>query len=140
MAIKPSCKKLPEFLWIPAVSQLVVFKAASINKLEENCWGAESVLPRDQDNGLAGKVLADPVETGKTNYTYWDGSIIYCEKFGKIHMFASRWDEAEGFEKVDGKGGWRDSVAIEIKSDSLYGPYGQDERVLWPDEMGMPAK
>ncbi len=136
MAIKPSCRKLPEFLWLPAVSQLVVFKAASINKLEENCWGAESVLPRDQDNGLEDKVLADPTETGKTNYTYWDGSIIYCGKCGKFHMFASRWDEAEGFEKVDGKGGWSDSVAIEVKSDSLYGPYDQDERVLWPDDQG----
>lgn len=107
-----------------------------INKLEENCWGAERVLPRDQDNGLEDKVLADPAETGKTNYTYWDGSIIYCEKCGKFHMFASRWDEAEGFEKVDGKGGWSDSVAIEVKSDSLYGPYEQDERVLWPDDQG----
>lgn len=41
-----------------------------VGKLEENCWGAKSVIPRDQDNGLEDKVLEDPAVSGKVNYTY----------------------------------------------------------------------
>ena len=29
-------------------------------QLTGDCWGAEHVLPRDQDNGLEDKVLGDP--------------------------------------------------------------------------------
>lgn len=46
-------------------------------QLTGDCWGAEHVLPRDQDNGLEDKVLEDPAITGKVNYTYWDGTILY---------------------------------------------------------------
>ena len=108
-----------------------------VGKLEENCWGAKSVIPRDQDNGLEDKVLEDPAVSGKVNYTYWDGSIVYDEdECGKYHLFASRWNEADGFEKVNGEGGWSGSLAVEAVSDCLYGPYDQKERLLWPDSQG----
>ena len=106
-------------------------------QLTGDCWGAEHVLPRDQDNGLEDKVLEDPAITGKVNYTYWDGNILYDKDgCGKYHMFASRWDEADGFEKVNGTGGWSGSLAVEAVSDHLYGPYDQKERLLWPDSLG----
>ena len=106
-------------------------------QLTGDCWGAEHVLPRDQDNGLEDKVLEDPAITGKVNYTYWDGTILYDKDgCGKYHMFASRWDEADGFEKVNGTGGWSGSLAVEAVSDHLYGPYDQKERLLWPDSLG----
>ena len=108
-----------------------------VGKLEENCWGAKSVIPRDQDDGLEDKVLEDPAVSGKVNYTYWDGSIVYDEdECGKYHLFASRWNEADGFEKVNGEGGWSGSLAVEAVSDCLYGPYDQKERLLWPDSQG----
>ena len=108
-----------------------------VGKLEESCWGARGVIPRDQDNGLEDKVLEDPALTGKVNYTYWDGTILRDEDgCGKYHLFASRWNEADGFEKVNGEGGWSGSLAVEAVSDCLYGPYNQRERVLWPDSQG----
>ena len=108
-----------------------------VGMLEESCWGARGVIPRDQDNGLEDKVLEDPALTGKVNYTYWDGTILRDEDgCGKYHLFASRWNEADGFEKVNGEGGWSGSLAVEAVSDCLYGPYNQRERVLWPDSQG----
>lgn len=108
-----------------------------VGKLEESCWGARGVIPRDQDNGLEDKVLEDPALTGKVNYTYWDGTILRDEDgCGKYHLFASRWNEADGFEKVNGEGGWSGSLAVEAVSDCLYGLYNQRERVLWPDSQG----
>ena len=108
-----------------------------VGKLEESWWGARGVIPRDQDNGLEDKVLEDPALTGKVNYTYWDGTILRDEDgCGKYHLFASRWNEADGFEKVNGEGGWSGSLAVEAVSDCLYGPYNQRERVLWPDSQG----
>lgn len=108
-----------------------------VGKLEESCWGARGVIPRDQDNGLEDKVLEDPALTGKVNYTYWDGTILRDEDgCGKYHLFASRWNEADGFEKVNGEGSWSGSLAVEAVSDCLYGPYNQRERVLWPDSQG----
>ena len=108
-----------------------------VGKLEESCWGARGVIPRDQDNGLEDKVLEDPALTGKVNYTYWDVTILRDEDgCGKYHLFASRWNEADGFEKVNGEGGWSGSLAVEAVSDCLYGPYNQRERVLWPDSQG----
>lgn len=106
-------------------------------RLTEDCWGAAGVVPRDQDNGLEDKLLSDPSETGRINYTYWDGCMIFDEDgCGKYHMFASRWNEADGFEKVNGKGGWSGSLAVEALSDSLFGPYDQKERLLWPESKG----
>lgn len=57
-------------------------------QLTGDCWGAEHVLPRDQDNGLEDKVLEDPAITGKVNYTYWDGTILY-DKDGCANIICS---------------------------------------------------
>ncbi|MFJ4037564.1 RICIN domain-containing protein [Microbacterium sp. NPDC090007] len=92
-----------------------------VGSLSSTAWGAATVGPRDQSNGLEDKTLA--------NWVYWDGGIIKGSD-GKYHMFASRWPESEGHEA------WRyDSYAVSAVSDNLYGPY-TDQGLMWPDVDG----
>lgn len=97
-----------------------------IGELSEDCWGAEAVGPRDQENGLEDKEMSE--------WCYWDGSIIKDEESGKYYMFASRWPQNGGHwgSEDDGYLGWRGSKAIRAVSDNLYGPY-VDEGPIWPD-------
>ena len=88
-----------------------------IGGLNEDCWGAADVGPRDQDNGLEDRTMG--------TYSYWDGGIIKGDD-GRFYMFGSRWPERLGHE------GWFESVAVYAVSDNLYGPY-EDKGVLWPD-------
>ncbi|BAJ74955.1 endoglucanase [Microbacterium testaceum StLB037] len=95
--------------------------APIVGSLSTTAWGAATVGPRDQSNGLEDKTLA--------NWVYWDGGIIKGAD-GKYHMFASRWPESEGHEA------WRyDSYAVSAVSDNLYGPY-TDQGLMWPDVDG----
>jgi hypothetical protein len=89
-------------------------------QLTTNTWGAPSILPRDPLNGLE-----DP--TVKQWY-YWDGKIIKGAD-GKYHLFASRWNQANGHN------GWGGSKAVSAVSDNPTGPY-QDQGLLWPDNQG----
>lgn len=89
-------------------------------KLKNDAWGAENVLPRDNENGLE--------DTTIKHYCYWDGKIIKGHD-GKYHMFASRWDESWGH------GGWFSSVAVHAVSNTLMGPY-VDKGMCWPDDQG----
>lgn len=97
-----------------------------VGGLSESCWGAEAVGPRDQENGLEDKEMAE--------WCYWDGGIIKDEESGKYYMFASRWPQNGGHwgSEEDGYLGWRGSKAIRAVSDNLYGPY-VDEGPIWPD-------
>ena len=90
-----------------------------IEALSESCWGAELVGARDQGNGLEDRDVSD--------YAYWDGGIIKDDETGKYYMFASRWGEEAGHN------GWKKSVAVYAVSDNLYGPYIEQEGILWPD-------
>ena len=94
------------------------------NGLTTECWGAEHVGPRDQQNGLEDSDMSD--------YSYWDGGIIKDEETGKYYMFASRWNQAGGHWGQDGIDGWQGSQAIYAVSDNLYGPY-EDQGPIWPD-------
>jgi len=91
-----------------------------VGKLSKDAWGAATVGPRDQQNGLE-----DP-EIKKWNY--WDGQIVKGPD-GKYHLFASRWDQAKGHRA------WTTSSAIHAVSDSVIGPY-TDQGMCWPDNMG----
>lgn len=88
-----------------------------IGGLNDDCWGAENVGPRDQDNGLEDRTMGE--------CSYWDGGVIKGDD-GKYYMFGSRWSDKLGFE------GWAESQAVYAVSDNLYGPY-EDKGVLWPD-------
>ncbi len=94
-----------------------------ISPLSSTCWGAKQVGPRDQSNGLEDKTLA--------NWNYWDGGIIKDEQTGIYHMFASRWNQA------DGHNGWQyDSHCVHATSNNLYGPY-TDQGLCFTDNGGM---
>lgn len=94
------------------------------NGLTTECWGAERVGARDQQNGLEDNDMSD--------YSYWDGGIIKDEESGKYYMFASRWNQAGGHWGQDGIDGWTGSQAIYAVSDNFYGPY-EDKGPIWPD-------
>jgi hypothetical protein len=108
---KPASEKtfIDYFLPTPIVGSLV-----------SNVWGAPAVSPRDPKNGLEDSTMKQ--------WNYWDGQIIKG-KFGKYHMFASRWDQSKGH------GGWSDSKAVHAVSDNLIGPY-IDQGLCWPDNEG----
>lgn len=80
-----------------------------VEELKTDCWGADSVGPRDQGNGLEDRDMS--------TYSYWDGGILKDDVSGKYYMFASRWDQESGHS------GWKHSNAIYATSDNFYGPY-----------------
>jgi hypothetical protein len=90
-----------------------------LSPLSTTAWGAATVGPRDQKNGLE-----DP--TMKL-WDYWDGQIIHGPD-GKYHIFASRWDQSSGHT------GWFHSKAVHAVSDTLGGPY-IDKGLCWPDDL-----
>lgn len=97
------------------------FKPTPISSaLDANVWGAASVGPRDPKNGLEDQTMV--------KWDYWDGQIIKAND-GKYHLFASRWDQA------DGHNGWFHSQAVHAVSDKLTGPY-IDKGLCWPDNEG----
>ena len=70
---------------VPATKFVDCFEPMPIiGGLNEDCWGAVDVGPRDQDNGLEDRNLE--------SYTYWDGGIIKGDD-GRFYMFGSRWPE-----------------------------------------------
>ena len=79
-----------------------------VSPLSTTAWGAATVGPRDQKNGLE-----DPT---MKQWDYWDGQIIHGPD-GKYHIFASRWDQSFGHNA------WFRSKAVHAVSDSLIGPY-----------------
>jgi hypothetical protein len=89
-----------------------------LSPLSMTAWGAATVGPRDQKNGLE-----DP--TMKL-WDYWDGKIIHGPD-GKYHIFASRWDQSFGHNA------WFRSKAVHAVSDNLFGPY-IDKGLCWPDD------
>jgi len=87
-----------------------------VSPLSTTAWGAATVGPRDQKNGLE-----DP--TMKL-WDYWDGQIIHGPD-GKYHIFASRWDQSFGHNA------WFRSKAVHAVSYNLMGPY-IDKGLCWP--------
>ena len=87
------------------------------DKLSTTAWGAAAVGPRDIHNGLE--------DTTIKQWCYWDGKIIKGPD-GKYHMFASRWDQANGHK------GWSGSKAVHAVADKPTGPY-VDKGLCWPD-------
>ncbi|MBR4234671.1 MAG: hypothetical protein IKR85_01240 [Clostridia bacterium] len=95
--------------------------------LSDSCWGAETVGPRDQGNGLEDRAMS--------SWCYWDGAIIKDPSSGEYYLFASRWAQAGGHWGNEHGPGWRGSQAVSSVSDSLFGPY-RDLGPLWPDWCG----
>jgi len=88
--------------------------------LSTSAWGAVTVGPRDQDNGLE--------DRGLHQWNYWDGVILKGAD-GRYHLFGSRWEQAKGHDE------WWNSKAIVAIGSNLTGPY-QDAGLLWPDNDG----
>jgi hypothetical protein len=89
-------------------------------QLSKDAWGAATVGPRDQSNGLEDPTIQ--------KWNYWDGQIVKGTD-GKWNMFASRWDQGKGH------GAWPTSLAIHAVSDEVLGPY-VDQGQCWPDDRG----
>ncbi len=85
--------------------------------LVSDVWGAPGVFPRDPKNGLEDETMKQ--------WNYWDGQIIKGPE-GKYHIFASRWDQAQGHR------GWWGSLAVHAVSDKVTGPY-VDKGLCWPE-------
>jgi hypothetical protein len=83
-------------------------------------WGAPNVQPRDPANGLE-----DPT---MKQWCYWDGQLIKGPQ-GIYHLFASRWDQAQGHR------GWFGSLAVHAVSRNPLGPY-EDKGLTWPGDQG----
>ena len=88
--------------------------------LSTSAWGAATVGPRDQSNGLEDRALQ--------RWNYWDGVILKGAD-GRYRLFGSRWEQAKGHDE------WWHSKAIEAVSSRLTGPY-RDTGLLWPDNDG----
>jgi hypothetical protein len=86
--------------------------------LSTTAWGATTVGPRDQKNGLE-----DPT---MKQWDYWDGQIIHGTD-GRYHMFVSRWDQSFGHNA------WFRSKSVHAESGSLIGPY-IDKGLCWPGD------
>jgi hypothetical protein len=91
-----------------------------IGSLSASAWGAATVGPRDQDNGLEDRTLA--------KWNYWDGVILKGPD-GRYRLFGSRWDQAKGHND------WWNSKSVEAVSSRLMGPY-RDMGLLWPGNDG----
>lgn len=85
----------------------------SVNEsLESNIWGADSVVPRDTDNGIE-----DP------DWSYWGGDVIKGPD-GTYHMFVARWPEKHGHE------GWQsDSRIARCTATDPTGPFTFQEDI-----------
>jgi hypothetical protein len=106
---------------VPAKTFIDYFRPTpTVGSLSTNAWGASAVGPRDPQNGLE--------DTTLKKWNYWDGQIIKGPD-GRYHMFASRWNQANGH------GGWWGSCAAHAVSDNLIGPY-VDQGLCWPDNEG----
>ena len=88
--------------------------------LSKDIWGAQTVGPRDPQNGLEDVTMQQ--------WNYWDGKILKGPD-GKYHLFASRWEQSRGHK------GWGGSKAVHAVSDHLTGPY-VDKGLCWPDDQG----
>ena len=89
-------------------------------EVSASAWGAATVGPRDQDNGLEDRSLSQ--------WNYWDGVILKGPD-GRYRLFGSRWEQAKGHSD------WWNSRAISAISSNLTGPYS-DQGLLWPDNDG----
>ncbi|NMH86843.1 hypothetical protein [Flavivirga algicola] len=76
-------------------------------ELRSDLWGAESVLPRDPDNGIE-----DP------NWSYWGGRPVKGKE-GKYHMCVTRWPA----NATKGHWEWPSSTVAYVMSDEPTGPY-----------------
>jgi hypothetical protein len=75
--------------------------------LESDTWGADSVRPRDIQNGIE-----DP------EWSYWGGKPVLGPD-GRYHFFCCRWPE----NHPNGHMGWPQSVMVRAISDRLTGPF-----------------
>ncbi|PAY16812.1 hypothetical protein CKO51_24560 [Rhodopirellula sp. SM50] len=88
-----------------------------IDGLESDVWGADSVIPRDADNGIE-----------DAEFSHWGGKIITGED-GKEHLFVCRWPENERRGKREGHRLWSSSSVVHAVSDHPLGPYKVIEEI-----------
>lgn len=76
-------------------------------KLTSECWGVDSVKPRDILNGIE-----DP------DWSYWGGNILIDDQ-GQYHQFVCRWKE----NSIQGHMTWPQSEIVHTISNSRLGPF-----------------
>ncbi len=76
-------------------------------ELRSDLWGAESVLPRDANNGIEAP-----------EWSYWGGRPVK-DRDGRYHMVVTRWSESA----LKGHWEWSKSTVAHVTSDNPIGPY-----------------
>ena len=108
---------------IPGASFRDLIKPMPITtRLSSDLWGAESVLPRDGENGIE-----------HPDWSYWGGHPVKGRD-GKYHLLVCRWPE----DAVKGHWHWYYSTVVHAIADSPTGPYVPtgDTAFSWNDGQG----
>lgn len=90
-------------------------------ELRSDLWGAESVIPRDPDNGIE-----DP------DWSYWGGRPVR-EKDGRYHMQVTRWPA----NALKGHWEWPNSTVAHVVADQPCGPYKVKENLAYDFHDGL---
>ncbi len=93
-----------------------------VGELRSDLWGAESVLPRDPDNGIE---LPD--------WSCWGGRPTYDPHDGKYHMMIVRWRE----DALKGHWEWPTSTVAHSVSDNPMGPYRIKREIAYDYKGGL---
>ncbi|MDF7824810.1 hypothetical protein P4B35_12365 [Pontiellaceae bacterium B12227] len=91
-------------------------------QLRSDVWGAESVLPRDPDNGVE-----DPF------WSYWGGKVVKDPSDGKYHILIVRWPEGDR----KGHWAWPYSTTAHVVSDKPTGPYRVVDDIAYDYKNGL---
>ncbi len=90
-------------------------------ELSSDLWGAESVLPRDPDNGIE-----------HPDWSYWGGRPVK-DKDGKYHMVVTRWPA----NATKGHWEWPNSTATHVVADKPTGPYMVKDELAYSFHNGL---
>ncbi|MFR9652074.1 MAG: hypothetical protein SNG35_08650, partial [Rikenellaceae bacterium] len=93
-----------------------------VGEIRSDLWGAESVLPRDPENGIE---LSD--------WSCWGGRPTYDPHDGKYHMMIVRWRE----DALKGHWEWPTSTVAHSVSESPMGPYRIKREIAYDYKGGL---
>ncbi len=104
-AATPTTAATPELVRGGAFKDLILPMPIYDGLESEGIWGAESVKPRDKDNGME-----------DNEWSYWGGNPILCSD-GLYHIALCRWHSSTGHN------GWHKSEVAHCVSERATGPY-----------------
>lgn len=91
-------------------------------ELRSDIWGAETVLPRDPDNGME-----------DAEWSYWGGKVIRDPSDGKYHINVVRWPE----DVRKGHWAWPDSTTAHAVAEKPTGPFSVVDDIAYDYKNGL---